>query len=216
MITFNTIDFFENLSQQDLMIALSRLKIQHEFLPKGSVVFSAGQIRDDFAIVISGKVIAEEYGLNEEKILLFVCASQDLLADFGILTRRPWKISYRAITPVEILRLNMQALRAPINQLEQTLLDRLYENMISAGSKLNQKILNVSLPTLRQKILYYLQQNAPEEILPGEYFDIDLDRSGMASYLNTDRSALSKELGKLKQEGIIDFDRNHFCFCSWK
>ncbi len=32
----------------------------------------------------------------------------------------------------------------------------------------------------------------------------------MAEYLNLDRSALSKELGKMKAEGLIDFRKNHF------
>jgi CRP-like cAMP-binding protein len=32
----------------------------------------------------------------------------------------------------------------------------------------------------------------------------------MADYLAVDRSAMSSELGKMRDEGIIDFDRNHF------
>ena len=32
----------------------------------------------------------------------------------------------------------------------------------------------------------------------------------MADYLNLDRSALSKELGKMRDEGLLTFDKNHF------
>lgn len=32
----------------------------------------------------------------------------------------------------------------------------------------------------------------------------------MADYLNLERTALSKELGQMKQEQIIDFQKNHF------
>lgn len=32
----------------------------------------------------------------------------------------------------------------------------------------------------------------------------------MADYLNLDRSALSKELGKMQDEGIITFNKNRF------
>ena len=32
----------------------------------------------------------------------------------------------------------------------------------------------------------------------------------MADYLNLDRSALSKELSKMKSDGILDYRKNHF------
>lgn len=43
-----------------------------------------------------------------------------------------------------------------------------------------------------------------------EIFEIPFNRQQMAEYLNLDRSALSKELGKMKQEGILDFHKNMF------
>jgi len=36
------------------------------------------------------------------------------------------------------------------------------------------------------------------------------DRQQMADYLNVDRSALSKELGKMKKEGLIKYHKNVF------
>ena len=32
----------------------------------------------------------------------------------------------------------------------------------------------------------------------------------MADYLNLDRSALSKELGRMRDEGLLSFRKNHF------
>ena len=37
-----------------------------------------------------------------------------------------------------------------------------------------------------------------------------LDRQQMADYLNLDRTALSKELGKMREEGLIAFRKNRF------
>ena len=41
-------------------------------------------------------------------------------------------------------------------------------------------------------------------------FDIPFDRQQLADYLNVERTALSKELSKMKAEGIITFRKNHF------
>ena len=42
------------------------------------------------------------------------------------------------------------------------------------------------------------------------YFKIPFDRQGLADYLNVDRSALSKELGKMRDEGILTTRKNEF------
>jgi len=41
-------------------------------------------------------------------------------------------------------------------------------------------------------------------------FDIPFDRQQMADYLNVERTALSKELGKMKKDGLIDYHRRRF------
>lgn len=39
---------------------------------------------------------------------------------------------------------------------------------------------------------------------------IPFDRQQLADYLNLDRSALSKELGKMKRDGLIEYHKNVF------
>ena len=41
-------------------------------------------------------------------------------------------------------------------------------------------------------------------------FDIPFDRQELADYLEVERSGLSAEISKLKKEGIIDSQKNHF------
>ena len=41
-------------------------------------------------------------------------------------------------------------------------------------------------------------------------FDIPFDRQQLADYLNLDRSAMSKELGRMRREGLIEAKKNHF------
>jgi CRP-like cAMP-binding protein len=39
---------------------------------------------------------------------------------------------------------------------------------------------------------------------------VPFNRQQMADYLNLDRSALSKELCKMRDEGLLEFEKNHF------
>lgn len=89
---------------------------------------------------------------------------------------------------------------------------RLVENMVRiiAGKNrdLMRKVEVVSKRTLREKILAYLSIQAQTQ--KNRYFQIPLGRVELAEYLCADRSALTRELAKMKEEGLIDYDKNCF------
>ena len=89
---------------------------------------------------------------------------------------------------------------------------RLIENMVHiiAGKNrdLMRKVEVISRRTLREKILAYLSIRA--QLQESRYFEIPLGRVELAEYLCADRSALTRELVKMKSEGLIDYDKNCF------
>jgi len=89
---------------------------------------------------------------------------------------------------------------------------RLIENMVHiiAGKNrdLMRKVEVISKRTLREKILAYLSIHA--QLQESRYFEIPLGRVELAEYLCANRSALTRELVKMKSEGLIDYDKNCF------
>ena len=89
---------------------------------------------------------------------------------------------------------------------------RLIENMVSviAGKNrdLMRKVEVVSKRTIREKLLAYLSIQA--QTRESRYFEIPLGRVELAEYLCVDRSALTRELAKMKEDGLIDYDKNCF------
>ncbi len=73
---------------------------------------------------------------------------------------------------------------------------------------MNEKLTHVTQRTLREKLLSYLSDESARA--GGPRFDIPLNRQQLADYLSADRSALSSELGKMRDEGVITFEKNHF------
>ena len=61
---------------------------------------------------------------------------------------------------------------------------------------------------VRGRLLTYLSGEAARQ---GRYeFDIPFNRQQLADYLNLDRSALSRELSRMRDEGMLAYRRNHF------
>jgi CRP-like cAMP-binding protein len=71
-----------------------------------------------------------------------------------------------------------------------------------------QKVTQLSKRTTRDKLLCYLSEEARKA--NKRVFEIPFNRQELADYLSVDRSAMSSELGKMRAEGLLDFDKNHF------
>ena len=89
---------------------------------------------------------------------------------------------------------------------------RLIENMVRviAGKNrdLMRKVEAVSKRSIREKLLAYLSIQAQTQ--KNRYFEIPLGRVELAEYLCVDRSAMTRELVKMKEDGLIDYDKNCF------
>lgn len=89
---------------------------------------------------------------------------------------------------------------------------QLTENMVRIIARKNldlmRKVEVISRKTLREKILCYLSIQSQQH--ESRYFEIPLGRVEWAEYLCADRSALTRELAKMKDDGIIDYDGNCF------
>ena len=81
---------------------------------------------------------------------------------------------------------------------------------IVAESNINllDKITHMSKKTTRDKLLSYFSSMSAKA--NSAYFDIPFNKTELANYLSVDRSAMSTELGKMKEEGIIDFDKKRY------
>jgi len=88
----------------------------------------------------------------------------------------------------------------------------LIENMLGLVARknimLNQKIEIISKRTTREKLLIFF--DIQRRMTHSNEFVIPYNREALAHYLCVDRSAMSRELCKLRDEGIIDFKKNEF------
>lgn len=86
------------------------------------------------------------------------------------------------------------------------------KNLFFAISEKNRKLVSklghISNRTTREKLLSYLSDEAQRS--RSASFSIPFNRQQLADFLAVDRSAMSSELGKMRDEGILDFKKNKF------
>lgn len=76
------------------------------------------------------------------------------------------------------------------------------------NKKLVQKLGHVCKRSIREKLNSYLSQEAKKQKSPN--IIIPFNRQQLADFLSVDRSAMSNELCKMRDEGLIEFRKNYF------
>ena len=86
------------------------------------------------------------------------------------------------------------------------------QNLFFAVSEKNrglvQKLDSISRRTTREKLISYLSEEAKKQSSP--YVTIPFNRQQLADYLAVDRSAMSNELSKMRDDGLLEFEKNRF------
>ena len=86
------------------------------------------------------------------------------------------------------------------------------QNMFFAISEKNRKLVqklgHMSKRTTREKLISYLSEEAKKQ--KSSKFTIPFNRQQLADFLSVDRSAMSNELCKMRDEGLLEFEKNQF------
>ena len=86
------------------------------------------------------------------------------------------------------------------------------QNMFYAISEKNRKLVqkldHMSKRSTREKLISYLSEEAKRH--NSSSFAIPFNRQQLADFLSVDRSAMSNELCKMRDEGLLEFEKNLF------
>jgi CRP-like cAMP-binding protein len=166
---------------------------------------------NDIGLVLSGSVRIEHsdyFGNNS--ILAFVNAGDVFAKAYACIPDEPLMIDVVANEDCEILFINVPKLFEPCNLCHSR--NRLIQNLVLIGARknlqLSKRSIHTTPKTIRGRLMSYLsEQIATQE---SNNITIPFDRQQLADYLNLDRSALSKELQKMKRDGLIEYHKNVF------
>ncbi len=203
---------FSGISENELRAMLSCLDAKIEEYPKGAFVLRAGDGVDAIGLMLLGSVLViQEDVWGNRNILSKVGVGQTFGTAYAC---APGSIPNSAVvaeTAVTVMFLNVRRILNVCssacthhNRIIRNLLGELAEKNLM----INEKLTHMGQRSTRSKIMSYLSARAKQL---GTYeFDIPFSRQQLADYLAVDRSGLSIELGKMRDEGLLDFRKNHF------
>ena len=117
-------------------------------------------------------------------------------------------ISVVCDSPCDILFIHYATIGSPCtkscahhHQLTQNLLDLITERALN----LSRRVEVLSQRTIREKLICYFMQLAAQA--KASSFSLPFTMVDLADYLSIDRSAMTRELKRMKEEGLIEMDK---------
>ena len=203
---------FNGMSPDEIDQGLSELCAIEKAYEKNSLILRAGDITDSLGLVLSGSVTIESNDMWGNRTILSNVGEGGFFAEtYALLENEPLLVDVRANENCRILFFkvgSLKKLKSNMNLWSFKLISNLL--MISANKNLHLsgRSFHTSPKTIRGRVMVYLSSVSLKK--GSNEFDIPFDRQQLADYLNLERSALSKELGKMKKDGLIEVRKNHF------
>ncbi len=203
---------FSGISPNDIPQMLKCLSATRKEYAKDEMVVREGDLVDDVGIILQGSAQSTKLNVTGKQIIVSLHYPGGYTAVLTATSRgRRCPMSVQAIEPLEVLFIPIKSILSRCTRFcmaHEQLLGNLFDSIAERALELHDRNDCLIMPTIRDKVLTYLTRVMRET--GTETFTIPFNREAMAEYLDVDRSALSRELAWMKQDGLIDFYRNEF------
>ncbi len=207
----NTV-IFKGMSEAEIADALAGLNAMTKKYKKGLAILHAGSVTNRMGLVLEGSVTIENNDVWGNKTILTHVGKDHFFAEtYGLLADEPLLVDVVANEDCHILFLSIGNLHRGGLKAEswsEKILGNLLAISAHKNLTLSGRSFHTAPKTIRGRVMAYLNTVAIQK--GTTEFVIPFDRQQMADYLNLERTALSKELRKMKVDGLIDFHKNRF------
>lgn len=199
---------FASIAESDLIALLGCLKPRVAFYEKKEYIAIAGEEFSGFGVVLEGKVaIIKEDAAGRRMKIGFVYPSQ-LFGEMAAFTGMGgWPTTVQAEEDTEVIWIpteRMLSTCANVCVFHRQLIFNMLHIMAETALLLNRKVEYFAMKSMRSKLSAFMLEHWAMQGKK-DTFNLPFNRNSLAEFLNVSRPSMSRELARMKEEGVIDF-----------
>lgn len=203
---------FDGIRMEDLSAMLSCIGGRKVAAAKGQSVFREGDAATHVGMVLSGAVrmVREDYYGNRS-IVAHIGPAELFGETYACAGISSIPVSIVADEDSVVLLMDCRRITTTCSSacaFHNRIIFNLLKLVAIKNLVFDQKIQITSKRTTREKLMAFLLNQA--KLQGSSSFAIPYDRQELADYLEVDRSGLSAEISKLRREGVLESEKNHF------
>lgn len=203
---------FSGVGDDEISSMLSCLGASLRVYKKGEFVLRQGERLSDIMVLVEGNlhIQSDDYWGNRS-ILGEICAGEMFgeayaAPESGALLNDVAAVTDSAVVCFDVKRILTSCSSAC--RFHTIVVQNLFFAISEKNRKLVQKLGVLSKRSTREKLISYLSEQSKKQ--NSASFSIPFNRQQLADFLSVDRSAMSNELCKMRDEGLIRFEKNRF------
>lgn len=199
---------FRGIGSESLSIMLDCLKPIVRRCKHREIIVAYGQPFQGIGIIASGKVALMKETYSGNRIIMGILEASDIFGETVALSdRRIWPMTVIAQEDCVLLFLPPDKITGTCSNIcssHSTLIMNMLQILSNRASMLDKKIEHISAKNIRGRISSYLLdiylQSGNKDLT------LTMKRHELADYLNIPRPSLSREMGLMREDGIIEFE----------
>ncbi|MCD8223222.1 MAG: Crp/Fnr family transcriptional regulator [Clostridiales bacterium] len=203
---------FQGVSEEEILSMLDCLGAALKSYQRGEMVIRQGDYLSDIMVLVEGKlhIQRDDYWGNSNLINIVevgeIFGEAYAAPDSGAIVNN---VIAAADSSVIFLDAKKVVTTCPSAcKFHSLVVQNLFYAISQKNRKLMQKLGYLSNRTTREKLMSYLSEESGRQ--NSVTFTIPFNRQELADFLSVDRSAMSRELCKMRDEGLIRFERSRF------
>jgi CRP-like cAMP-binding protein len=204
----NSSILFRGISPESLNIMLECLKPRIQRCKQREIVALYGTPFQGIGIVASGSVALTKETYSGNRIILDILNAGAIFGEMVAFSdNKVWPVTVIAQDDSSLLFLPPDKILETCSNVctsHSTLIMNMLKILSNRALMLNKKIEYLSAKSIRSRVTNYLLDIY--RISGDTTFTIPMKRHELADYLNMPRPSLSREMGLMRKEGIIEFD----------
>ena len=210
--TLKESQLFAGVGEEELPSILHCLQARLHTYKKGEYVFRQGEHIDNITILVEGKLLVQRDDFWGNRSIVNVIGVGEMFGeayiapDSGAILNDVIAQEDSGVIFFDVQRILTTCPSAC--RFHSMVIKNLFFAISEKNRKLVQKIGHMSKRSIRTKLISYLSEEAKRQ--NSSSFTIPFNRQQLADFLSVDRSAMSNELCKMRDEGLLTFDRNMF------
>lgn len=202
---------FAGVGYDEIVSMLSCIGARLKTYKKGEYVFRQGEHITDITVLVEGSlhIQNDDYWGNHSilgEIFAGEMFGEAYAYDSGAILNDVLALEESTVIFFDVKRILTSCSNAC--RFHSIVVQNLFFAISEKNRKLVQKIGHMSKRTTREKLISYLSEQAKKQ--NSANFTIPFNRQQLADFLSVDRSAMSNELCKMRDEGLLEFEKNKF------
>ncbi len=203
---------FAGVGEDEIDAMIGCLQARIRTYQKGEYVFRQGEHVNHICVLVEGSlhIQSDDYWGHHSIVNVIdvggMFGEAYVAPDSGALLNDVVAIQESAVILLDVRRILTVCSSAC--KFHTMVVQNLFFAISEQNRKLVQKLNHMSNRSTREKLMSYLSAEAKRQ--KSSKFTIPLNRQQLADYLSVDRSAMSNELCKMRDEGLLTYEKSRF------